>query len=99
MYNDTTYAPRPPLEVEAIVVLERVGRYNRGECCGPKALLLALAEQLDPSELPHERTIARMLARNGLTHGRLGWSPGEPQYDEPAAMRVCNFIDQLSKPM
>jgi hypothetical protein len=78
--------PTPPCEretirskqqIEQIVVWERLCRYNRGLPCGPKTLRSALAAQLPPGQFPSERTIARILARNGLTHGRTGFYPGD----------------------
>ncbi|MBU4457068.1 MAG: hypothetical protein KKA65_06220, partial [Nanoarchaeota archaeon] len=65
---------RPPKEVEQIVVMIRLELYNRGLPCGPKVLRRRLDEHeaLKPP-LPSERTIARILARNGLTCGRSGW--------------------------
>jgi len=64
--------PRPPEEVEEIVVMTRLQLYNRGLPCGPKTLRLRLDEHEHLRPLPSERTIARILARNGLTHGRTG---------------------------
>ncbi len=63
---------RPQHEVEQIVVMTRLELYNRGLPCGPRALRqhLDLYDGLRP--LPSERTIARMLSRNGLTWGRTG---------------------------
>ena len=63
--------------IEQIVVSTRLGLYNHGLPCGPNALRVTLAEQLPRVPLPSERTIARILARNGLTHARTGWYPGE----------------------
>jgi putative transposase len=60
-------------EVEEIVVMLRLNLYNRGLPCGPKALRLRLEEKEALRPLPSERTIARILVRNGLTHGRTGF--------------------------
>ena len=66
----------PPEEIEEIVVTVRLEQYNRELSCGPKAIRRRLEhEMIRP--LPSERTIARILARNGLTHGRTGWYEGE----------------------
>ena len=70
-------ASRRAEEVEEIVVHARLGLYNRGMPCGPRVLREHLEEALDVRPPPSERAIARMLARNGLTHGRTGWYPGE----------------------
>jgi hypothetical protein len=67
-------------EIEQIIVFHRLALYNRGLPCGPKALRSRLADQLPEAQLPSERTIARILARNGLTHARTGRYPGEPPY-------------------
>jgi len=68
---------RPPEEVEEIVVMVRLELYNRGLPCGPKALRKRLDEREVLRPLPSERTIARILARNGLTYGRTGWCIGD----------------------
>jgi hypothetical protein len=78
---------RPPEEVEQIVVMVRLELYNRGLPCGPKALRRSLDEHYAVKPLPSERTIARMLARNGLTHGRTGWYEGDEPQDVPPADR------------
>ncbi len=70
--------PRSKKEIEQIVGFERLALYNRGLPCGPKALRTNLARELPEDQLPSERTIARILARNGLTHGRTGRYPGDP---------------------
>ena len=64
-------------ENEEMVVAQRLLLYNRGRPCGAKALWESLAEELDMSSGPSERTIGRILARQGLTHGRTGWYEGE----------------------
>jgi hypothetical protein len=64
-------------EVEAIVVHVRLQHYNRGLPCGPKAIRAYLAETLHICPLPSERSIARMLRSNGLTHRRTACYPGE----------------------
>ena len=64
-------------QVEQIVVHARLALYIRGMSCGPRVLREHLEEAFDVRPPPSERTIARMLARNGLTHGRTGWYPGD----------------------
>lgn len=74
--EENSYAEvRSAKEVEDLVVLVRLERYNRGLSCGPKALRQRLKEHYSLNPLPSERTIARILSRNGLTHGRTGWYP------------------------
>ena len=74
---------RPPEEVEQIVVTVRLELHNRGLPCGPKALRRRLDEHEVLRPLPSERTIARILARNGLTRGRTGQYEGEESEDMP----------------
>lgn len=64
-------------EIEEIVVYARLERYNRNVPFGPRALRKHLDKALHIQPLPSERSIARILARNGLTHGRTGWYVGE----------------------
>jgi predicted nucleic acid-binding Zn ribbon protein len=64
-------------QVEEVVVHARLGLYNRGMPCGPRVLREHIEEVFGVRSSPSERTIARMLARNGLTHRRTGWYPGE----------------------
>jgi len=60
-------------EIEEIVVLVRLELYHKGLPCGPKALRKRIDEHEQVKPLPSERTIARILSRNGLTHRRTGW--------------------------
>jgi len=76
-----------PNEVEQLVVLVRLELYNRGCPCGPVALRQRLEEHYHLRPLPSERTIARMLARNGLTHGRTGWYDGDDPQDVPPSAK------------
>ena len=64
--------PRPPAEVEQIVVMARLNLYNRGLPCGAAVLRERLATHYHLKPLPSERTIGRILTRNGLTQGRTG---------------------------
>jgi len=66
-----------PDEVEALVCMVRLELYNRGEPCGPRALRRRLDHHYGLQPLLSERTIARILARHGLTGGRTGRYPGE----------------------
>jgi len=60
--------PRPPVEVEQIVVMARLELWNRAEPCGAPALRKRLEEFYHLRPLPSVRTIGRILARNDLVH-------------------------------
>jgi hypothetical protein len=62
--------PRPPEEVEQIVVMARLELWNRAVPCGAPALHKRLDEFYHLQPLPSVRTIGRILARNGLVNGR-----------------------------
>jgi len=76
-------AERSPAEIEEIVTFVRLQLYNRGLPCGPAALRRRMTEHYEITGVPSERTIARILARNGLTHGRTGWYEGEEPRRSP----------------
>ncbi len=59
-------------EIEEAVTFVRLELYNRDLPCGPSPIRKRLQEFYRISPLPSERTIARRLSRNGLTHGRTG---------------------------
>jgi putative transposase len=59
-------------EIEEMVVFTRLELYNRVLPCGPKAIRKRLDEFYLVTPLPSERTIARILAKQCLTHGRTG---------------------------
>jgi len=81
--------PRPPQEVEQLVVMVRLKLYNQGAPSGAKALRRRLDEHYHLKPLPSERTIGRILTRNGLTHGRTGWYEGDdPQWLPADAKRL-----------
>lgn len=67
---------RSKAEIEEIVMVIRLHLYNHGLPCGPKEIRKKVDES-DEEPLPSERTISRILARQGLTHKRTGWYPGE----------------------
>ena len=54
-----------------VITLIRLHLYNRGECCGARAIQCHMKE-LHETTIPSLRTIQRILARHGLTHGRTG---------------------------
>ncbi len=59
-------------EIEEIVKMIRLGLYNRGLHCGPKAIKNNMEnDNIEP--IPSESTIGRILSRHGLTHGRTGF--------------------------
>ena len=62
----------PKKEIEECVSFVRLELYNRDMPCGAKALRERLEKFYHVKPLPSERTIARILARHGLTHGRTG---------------------------
>ena len=64
-------------EIEQIVILERLARYNRGLPCGAVALHRRLKEDLGLRPVPSVRVIGQILARHELTHARTGWYHGE----------------------
>ena len=59
-------------KIEEIVRVIRLHLYNHGLPCGPKEIWKKMNES-DEEPLPSERTISRILARQGLTHKRTGW--------------------------
>ena len=63
-----------------VVTFIRLHLYNRGVCCGARAIQRYMHEQNEPT-IPSLRTIDRILARNCLTHGRTGFYPGEEDVD------------------
>jgi len=64
------------VEIEQIVVMERLHLYNRGIPCGAQAIRILL-EQEEVRPLPSVSTIKRILSRNCLTYGRTGYYPGD----------------------
>ncbi len=62
-------------EIEGCVTFVRLELYKRDMPCGPKATQKRLRTFYHVKPLPSERTIARILARHGLTHGRTGFYP------------------------
>jgi hypothetical protein len=64
-------------EIERLVIFVRLELYNHGIPCGPEAVRKRMAGSYSVKQLPSPRTIARIIARNGLTHGRTGWYDGD----------------------
>jgi putative transposase len=71
-YQGDEVQQRTKQEIEECVTFVRLELYNRDLPCGPEAIRERLETFYHVKSLPSERTIARMLARNGLTHGRTG---------------------------
>ena len=71
------HEPRSQQDIDSIVVFTRLELYNPGLACGPKAIRKKLDLDYRVRPLPSERTIARILARNHLTHGRTGSYEGD----------------------
>jgi|GEM_PF-978527 len=80
--------PRSSEEVEHIVVLERLHRYNHGLPCGAATLRRHLREEISLHPLPSVRRIGQILTQYGLTHGRTGWYEGEELDWLPASARI-----------
>lgn len=65
-------AVRTKQEIEEIVVFARLELYNQGLPCGPKAIRARIDALYLQKQLPSESTIARILVKRCLTHGRTG---------------------------
>ena len=63
--------------MKGIVRLVRLDLYGHGLACGAQAIRRRLDEVYQLKPLPSARTIGRILAAEGLTHGRTGWYEGE----------------------
>jgi hypothetical protein len=59
-------------EIEEAVTFVRLELYNRDLPCGTRPIRKRLQEFYRIEPLPSERTIARLLSRNGLTNGKTG---------------------------
>jgi len=75
-YDGCGYGRRTKEEIEEFVTFVRLELYNRAMPCGPKSVQERLKVFYHDKQTPSERTISRILARHGLTHGRTGF------YDE-----------------
>ena len=73
LYQAVGVQTRTKLQIEQCVIFVRLELYNRDLPCGPKAVKQRLENFYHVKPLPSERTIARILSRNGLTHGRSGF--------------------------
>jgi len=61
-------------ELEEIVAIAMLNRYNRSRTRGTKAILQKM-ESMGVRPLPSVRSGARILARLGFTNGRTGHDP------------------------
>ena len=84
----TAAVPRSLKEVEHIVAMERLHRYNHGLPCGASALRRHLREEIGLHPLPSLRRIRQILTQYGLTYGRTGWYDGEDLERLPNSARV-----------
>jgi len=62
------------IEIEEIVTMVRLSRYNEGRTHGANVILQEM-EDMGVRPLPSPRSIARILARLGLTFRRTGHYP------------------------
>lgn len=63
---------RTTSEIEEIAVMARLHLYNNDLPCGAINVRHYMATEYAINPLPSERTIARILSRQGLTNGRAG---------------------------
>jgi len=84
-------------EIEETIVFIRLHLYHRAVPCGPKAIREIMdSHHIRP--LPAERSIARALAQNGLTHGRTGWYEGDdPEWLPESAKRWKPKNQEMSR--
>ena len=73
LYQAVGNQNRTKQQIEQCVVFVRLELYNHDMPCGPNAVRKRLDDFYHVKPLPSERTIARILSRNGLTHGRTGF--------------------------
>jgi len=64
-------------EIEQLVVMEQLHRYNHDLPCGALALRKRLQEHYNVQPLPSVRWIGQVLIKQGLSHHRTGWYEGE----------------------
>jgi hypothetical protein len=85
--NDATLQ-RSIEEVEQIVIMEQLHRYNCGMACGTAVLHRHLRDQCCVHPLPSVSRITQILTRYGLTHGRTGWYKGDEPSWLPSSARI-----------
>jgi len=73
LYQAVGHQERTKQQIEQCVIFVRLELYNHDMPCRPKAVRKRLDAFYHVKPLPSERTIARILSRNGLTHGRTGF--------------------------
>ena len=90
-------ASRTSEEIEGVVKYLRLELYNQGLFCGAQAILWRLEEE-NVEPLAGLRTIARILARNGLTHRQPGrYVPKGKRYPaldapHPGSVHESDFV-------
>jgi hypothetical protein len=62
------------IEIEEIVAMVRLNRYNRGRTHGANAILQEM-ESMGVRPLPSPSSVNRILTHLGLTHSRTGHYP------------------------
>ena len=72
LYQAAGHQSQTKQRIEQCVIFVRLELYNRDLPCGPKAVKQRLDDFYHVKPMPSQRTIARILSRNGLTHGRTG---------------------------
>ena len=88
---------RTAQEIEQLITFVRLELYNKDLFCGAQAIRWHL-EDLGIEPLPSERTIARVLAREGLTRRRTGrYEPKGVKYPQwpagkPGAVHQSDFV-------
>lgn len=93
--EEFSYAgPCSPEEVEQMIVMVRLERYNRGLKCGAAALHRLLHEQYSLRPLPSVRKIGEILTRHCLTNGRTGWYEGEDPGNPSATVYRSRLVPQ-----
>ncbi len=65
-------------EIEKMVIFVRLELYNMDLPCGSASIRKKM-EKYGEVEIPSERTISRIMARQGLTYQRTGWYEGDEQ--------------------
>lgn len=63
-------------EIVEIITMIRLNLYNHGLHCGSREIRKKMNED-NVEPLPSERTISRILSKQGLTHKRTGHYPGD----------------------
>ena len=84
-------------EIEQIIVMVRLERYNRGLRCGAAALHRLLDEHYGLRPLPSVRKIGEILTLHCLTNSRTGWYEGEEQDSPPTVIHTGRVVSQKGR--